>query len=79
MNYQEVYKNTKGACASCIHARSIIKGKSIRDESILISYDGGKEVYCAAGNLSSSGAWIRDEPDYNYPPNDCWKPKESEG
>ena len=23
-------------------------------------------------------AWIKDEPDYNYPPNDCWESRESE-
>lgn len=76
MDFREVYKGVKGACASCKHARSADKPGSIRNAYKLRPYEGGQKVFCALGKF---------DPAYytfvNYPPRedlpignkDCWE------
>jgi hypothetical protein len=71
VNYRIKYADEVGACASCINIRSVIKGDTIRDNDILIPYDGGKEARCEINPFMD--IYIREEPDINLPVNECWE------
>lgn len=64
-------RDDKGACASCKHCRSFIKGKTIHDGEKLIPYDGSKDARCE----KNPGMHIimLDQPRLDLPVNDCWE------
>ncbi len=70
MNFKELRKNIKGACASCVNVRSFINGKTIRDERILLTYNGEKMAVCL--NNPNIIMTMRETPDTKYPLNECW-------
>lgn len=71
-DYRKLYENIPGACASCAHVRTRIKGKDIQDNET-VDYDGGKYAIC--GRLGGSGASVvmKDVPDTDLPVNECWE------
>lgn len=72
-DYKEVYGNEIGACASCRHIKTLVKGASVRSEDVLIDYDGGKHAVC---NLKyGTSIVMRDTPDMSMPVSDCWESK----
>jgi hypothetical protein len=72
-DYRELFKNQIGACATCKQVRTVIKtGDTIRDEDILVTYDGSKHARCA--KKSSTHIVMRDKPNMDLPLSDCWEP-----
>lgn len=71
MDYREKYSGQVGACASCAHVRTKIKGKTIHESDTLIPYDGRKEATCVLGHANT--ICMADEPNYELPANECWE------
>ena len=70
MDFRKLYKNEKGACASCVDIRSFINGETIRDERVILPYDGGKLAVCV--HKPNIVTQINETPNLNAPINACW-------